>query len=188
MNKQDITRLLDDLSEGNRQALDRLLPLVYEELQHMAHAQLRRERAGHTLNTTALVHEAYIKLVEQRKQQWQGRGHFFAIASMAMRRVLVNYAKARSRIKRGDGYVPVSLDQVAEPISEARAEEIIALDEALDRLSAINQRAASVVECRYFGGLSIDQTGDALGVAPMTVKRDWLMAKTWLRREIAFAE
>jgi RNA polymerase sigma factor (TIGR02999 family) len=182
--EHEITRLLDDLSNGNRTALDRLLPLVYDELQRMAHAQLRRERDGHTLNTSALVHEAYLKLVEQRTPQWQGRNHFFAIASIAMRRVLVNYAKARGRQKRGGGDANVRIDESNEPMSDQRAEEIVSLDEALERLAAINQRAASVVECRYFGGLSIEQTAEALGVAPMTVKRDWMLAKTWLKKEL----
>jgi RNA polymerase sigma factor (TIGR02999 family) len=179
-----ITQLLERLGAGNREALDDLLPLIYDRLQQMAHAQLRRERQGHTLNTTALVHEAYLKLVDQTQVQWQNRGHFFALASIAMRRILVNYAKARSRQKRGGDAARVSLDDAPELMSEERAEEIVALDEALTRLAAINERGAKVVECRFFAGLSIEETADALGIAPMTVKRDWMLAKTWLKREV----
>ena len=181
--QQEITQLLVDLREGDEQALDHLMPLVYEELQKMAHYHLQRERADHTLNTTALVHEAYLKLVDQRRVQWQNRGHFFALASMAMRRILVNYARKRGRQKRGGDAIKLSLDDVF-VMSDERADEIVALDEALENLSSINERAARVVECRFFGGLTIDETGVALDISPMTVKRDWRLAKTWLRREL----
>ena len=179
-----ITRLLLDVSNGDRQALDALTPVVYEELQRLARHHLRQERQGHTLSTTALVHEAYLRLIDQTQVQWQNRAHFFAVSSMAMRRILVNYAKERNRAKRGGGATVLHLDEGLEVMSEERSEEIVALDEALDRLSAINGRAGRVVECRFFGGLSIEETGAALGVAPMTVKRDWRLAKTWLHREI----
>ncbi len=182
--QQKVTQLLIEMSSGNRQALDALTPLVYEHLQHLAHVHLRRERQDHTLNTTALVHEAYLKLVDQTRVEWQGRAHFFAVASMAMRRILVNYAQARRRAKRGGGAPQLSLDDSLDVMSAERSDEIVALDEALDRLSMLNQRACRVVECRFFGGLTIEETGVALGVAAMTVKRDWLLAKTWLHREI----
>ncbi len=184
--RDDITRLLVDLGRGDERAVDRLLPLIYEELRRMAHHYMVRERAEHTLDTTALVHEAYLKLVDQRAVDWRNRSHFFAIASMAMRRILVNYAKMRSRRKRGGGAVPVSIENAPELqlVAEERAGELIALDEALEMLSQINERAGHVVECRFFGGLSIEETAEALGVSPMTVKRDWQFAKAWLRREI----
>jgi RNA polymerase sigma factor (TIGR02999 family) len=181
---EQITQLLERLGEGNNDALNELFPLVYTELLGLARAQMRREREGHTLNTTALVHEAYIKLVDQRNVEWQSRGHFYAIAAMVMRRILVNYAKMHTREKRGGGVVPVEFDDAIMPMSDERAEEIVALDEALVRLAEINERAGKVVECRFFGGLSIEETADALGIAPMTVKRDWTLAKSWLRREL----
>lgn len=179
-----ITRLLDDARDGRTDALDELLPLVYDGLLGLARAQLRDERPGHTLDTASLVHEAYLKLVDQRDVRWQNRSHFFAVASMAMRRILVSYARGRGRQKRGANAAHVPIDDALAIVAEDRADAIVALDEALERLAAINLRAGSVVECRYFGGLSIEETADALGIAPMTVKRDWLMAKTWLRREI----
>lgn len=182
--QQDITRLLVDLAEGNEQALDRLMPLVYEELQRLARHHLRDERAGHTLNTTALVHEAYLKLVDQREVKWQNRAHFFALASMAMRRILVNYARRRNRAKRGGGTPRLTLDDGLVVMSDARAEEVVALDEALTRLEALNERAARVVECRFFAGLTIAETSEALGTSATTIKRDWRLAKTWLRREL----
>jgi RNA polymerase sigma-70 factor (ECF subfamily) len=184
MAEHQITQLLIDLSAGNKQALDDLLPLVYDELHRMAHAQLRHERQDHTLNTVALVHEAYMKLVDQKVAQWQNRAHFLAIASIAMRRILVNYAKSRSRQKRGSGAAKVSLVDAPELMSDERAEEIVMLDEALTRLATINERTAKVVECRFFAGLSIEETAEALEIAPVTVKRDWLLAKSWLKREL----
>ena len=181
---ESITQLLDDARAGDARALDELLPLVYDGLLGLAHAQLRAERPGHTLNTTALVHEAYLKLVDQREVEWNSRGHFFAIAALAMRRILVNYARGRGRQKRGANAPHVRIEETVSLVAEERADTIVALDEALERLSTINHRACRVVECRYFAGLSIEQTAEALGISPMTVKRDWLMAKTWLRREI----
>jgi RNA polymerase sigma factor (TIGR02999 family) len=179
-----ITRLLGEARDGRPGALDELLPLVYEGLLRLARAKLRDERPGHTLNTTALVHEAYLDLAGQRSSAWQNRNHFFAVASMAMRRILVDYARGRGRQKRGSNAVHVPIDDALSLVAEERGDEIVLLDDALERLAAINHRACSVVECRYFGGLTIEETADALGIAPMTVKRDWLMAKTWLRREI----
>jgi RNA polymerase sigma factor (TIGR02999 family) len=182
--EQPITRLLLELSAGKHEALDELLPLVYEELQRMARQRLRGERAGHTLNTTALAHEAYLRLVDQQRVQWQNRAHFFAVASTAMRRILVNHAKLRRRQKRGGGAITVALDEALGVEAAGSALEVVALDEALSRLASMSERACKVVECRVFGGLSIEETAEALGVAPMTVKRDWLLAKTWLRRDL----
>ena len=184
--RDDITRLLVDLGHGNERAVDQLLPKVYDELRRMAHHYMVKERSEHTLNTTALVHEAYLKLINQREANWQNRSHFFAIASMAMRRILVNYAKMRSRQKRGGNAAKISIEDTPELqiVAEERAEELIALDEALNRLSEINERAGRVVECRFFGGLSIEETAEALGVSPMTIKRDWRFAKAWLKREM----
>jgi RNA polymerase sigma factor (TIGR02999 family) len=182
--KEQITQLLVEVSEGGQQAFDRLVPLVYDELQRLARHHLKHERPDHTLNTTALVHEAYLKLVDQQQVQWQNRAHFFAVASMAMRRILVNYARKKKRLKRGGGVVKLSLDDVPEVMSDERADEIVALDEGLTRLAAINERAARVVECRFFGGLTIEETAAVLDTSAMTVKRDWRLAKTWLRREM----
>jgi RNA polymerase sigma factor (TIGR02999 family) len=156
---------------------------VYEELQRLARHHLRNERDGHTLNTTALVHETYLKLVDQ-SVSWQNRRHFFAVASLAMRRILVNYARDRVRLKRGGGQVKLSLDDAPTLAAEDRAEELLALDEALTRLASINERAAKVVECRFFGGLTIEETADILQISATTVKYDWRLAKTWLRDAI----
>jgi RNA polymerase sigma factor (TIGR02999 family) len=185
--QHQVTQLLSDIGSGNREALEELLPIVYDELRKLAQHHLRAERTDHTLNATALVHEAYLKLVDQQ-MPWQDRSHFFAVASMAMRRILVNYARMKHRDKRGGDAPKISLDAAAEQgleaMSEERAGEIVALDEALARFAEINGRAAQVVECRYFGGLSIEETAEALGIAPMTVKRDWTVAKAWLKREL----
>ncbi|NNE09828.1 MAG: sigma-70 family RNA polymerase sigma factor [Gemmatimonadetes bacterium] len=183
--REEITQLLRDMSGGDGKALDELLPLVYRELRAVAHNQLKSERSGHTLGTTALVHEAYIKLVDQNRVEWKSRGHFFAVASMAMRRILVNYAKERKRLKRGGGVEKISLDAGLQVAVDGREDELVALDDALDKLGAIDERAARVVECRFFGGLTIDETGEALDIAPMTVKRSWTFAKTWLKRAMA---
>jgi RNA polymerase sigma factor (TIGR02999 family) len=184
MSDLNVTALLEDLAGGDAEALDRLFPIVYEELRRVAHGQLHLERAGHTLNTTALVHEAYLKLVKHPPDvQWQSRVHFFAVAARAMRQILVNYAKARSRAKRGGDAPHVSLEE-AVVMPEARAEELVALDEALDRLEAMSERQSRVVECRYFGGLTIEETAQVLGVSVVTVKRDWATARAWLYREV----
>lgn len=181
-----VTRLLLEMEsgEGPERTVDRLMPLIYEELQGIARRHLRRERRGHTLNTTALVHEAYLKLVDQRQAKWQNRAHFFAFASTAMRRILVNHAKHRRREKRGGGAVSLSLDTGMDPGTEPSTLEVVALDEALTQLSTLSERAGQVVECRFFGGLTIEETAAALDIAPMTVKREWLLAKTWLRRAL----
>lgn len=179
-----VTRLLDDLRAGRRGALDELLPQVYDELRRIARNQLRNERAGHTLDTVALVHEAYAKLVDYRDQNWENRTHFFAVAAQAMRRVLVSYARRRNREKRGGGvaHVTLGVDERFAAASETDwADEVAALDTALERLEAINPRHARIVECRFFGGLTIEDTAAALDISPVTVTRDWRMARAWLQ-------
>ena len=181
-----ITRLLLELSGGNRSVVDELTPLLYQELKRIAAAQLRRERAGHTLQVTALVHEAYLKLVDQRQVTWRNRAHFFGVAAQAMRRILLDYAKGRSRGKRGGGARQTTLDE-ALVVTSDRAFELVEIDEALQRLEAFDPRQAKVVEMRFFGGLSVEETAEALGVSEPTVKREWSMAKAWLHREISAA-
>lgn len=181
--RPDITRLLRELSEGRREAFDRLVPIVYDELRTIAHHQLRNERSGHTLSTTALVHESYLRLLDVEQMQWLDRAHFFGAAARVMRRVLIDYARARGREKRGGGAIRVSL---AEAI-DARAapeEDLLDLDAALARLEALSERQCRVVECRCFGGLSVEETAAALGVSVATVKRDWSFARAWLNREL----
>jgi RNA polymerase sigma factor (TIGR02999 family) len=179
----DVTALLLELSGGRQEALDELLPLVYHELRRIAHRHLRGEDAGHTLNTTALVHEAYLRLVDVRKVQWQDRSHFLAMASRAMRRILVDYARARNREKRGGGAERVSLDQAMEVTGE-QADDLMALDEALTKLESINERQCRGVEYRFFGGMTLEEVADVLGVSHGTAKRDWTLARAWLNREL----
>lgn len=181
----DITELLIDWGAGNRDALNELIPLVEKELHRMARLQMRRIRPGNTLQTTALINETYIRLVDQNKVAWQNRAHFFGIAASLMRRILLNYIRDRKRLKRGGGDVQVSLSE-AMAVSNEPAKEILALDEALTRLGEIDPRKAQVVELRYFGGLSIEETAEFLKVAKITVMRDWNMAKAWLAREITY--
>jgi len=179
-----VTRLLGEVNDGREGAADRLLPLVYEELQDIARRQLRAERPGHTLNTTALVHEAWIKLADQDRTSWQNRLHFFGVAATAMRRVLINYARARTAMKRGGTAPHVDLDEVEHLLGEREAEELIALDEALDRLREFNPRGAEVVTQRFFGGLTHDEIAQLMGTSTVTVRRSWSVAKSWLRREL----
>ena len=177
------TELLLSLSSGNRNALDELVPLVYDELRRIARGRLRLERAGHTLDTVGLVNEAYLKLFQQERIQWNSRAHFLAIAAHAMRQILVNHALKRKRIKRGGGAVHVPLDEtIALPIAEE--DRILALDEALERLNELNPRHAKVVECRFFVGMTIEETATALDVSPVTIKRDWSLLRMWLGREL----
>ena len=178
-----ITQLLKDWGNGDETARDQLMPLVYEELHHMAHRYMRKERPGHTLQTSALVHEAYVRLVDQTDVEWQNRAHFYGIAAQMMRRILVDHARSRQYAKRGGDARPVSLDEVA-MVSEERTAEVIALDEALAGLAVIDQRKSQVVELRFFGGLSIEETAGVLAVSPGTIMRDWTLAKAWLRREM----
>lgn len=180
----DITRLLRELSRGRSGALDRLMPLVYEQLRRIAHRHLRNERRGHTLDTTALVHEAYLKLVDIEAVDWRDRAHFFAMAGRLMRRILIDHARTRKRRKRGGDRVRVGLGRVPD-VSMERADTLLALDEALDRLEARNERQSRVVHCRFFAGLSVEETAVALGISEATVKRDWAFSRAWLSRELA---
>ncbi len=178
-----ITDLLKEWSAGDRRALDRLTPLVYEELRHQATRYLRRERPGHTLQTTALIHEAYLRLIDAKDVNWQSRAHFFAIAANLMRRVLVEHARRRDSDKRGGSQVRVQLDE-ALAVADETDVDLLAIDEALNRLTTIDPQQARVVELRFFSGLTVEETAAALGVSPKTVKRDWSVARAWLRREI----
>jgi len=181
--QHDVTAKLSELSAGRREAWDELMPIVYGELKRMAHRHLRGERPGHTLNTTAIVHEAYLKLVNIDQLQWRDRAHFFAMASRAMRRILIDHARTRSREKRGGGWTKVTLDD-AFKVAEERAEDLIALDDALTRLEQVNERQCRVVEYRFFGGMSIQETAEALGISAASVKRDWMVTRTWLNQEL----
>ena len=180
---QGVTELLRRAGAGDRGALDRALPLVYDELRRLARRQLRREAEGHTLNTTALVHEAYIRLVDQTRAEWRDRAHFLAVASTAMRRVLVDHARRHHAAKRGNG-ARVPLEQLEGLAADERVELLVALDEALVRLAALDPRQARVVECRFFGGLTEEETAEALGIGLRTAKRDWAKARSWLYHEL----
>ncbi len=180
----EVTRLLAELGHGGRDALDRLLPIVYAELQRIAHHQLWGERSDHTLATTDLVHEAYLKLVGLERIEWKNRAQFFAVAAQAMRRVLVDHAVSRKAQKRGGERRKVPLDQ-AMLVAEQPGDELLALHNALNELERINERLSRIVECRYFAGMSIEETAEALGISPATVKRDWTMARAWLHRELS---
>jgi RNA polymerase sigma factor (TIGR02999 family) len=182
-----ITEALCALRDGTPDAMDRLVPLVYERLRRIAHLQLRAEPVGHTFSTTALVHEAYLKLVDQTRADWQDRGHFFAVASGAMRRILVDYARRYRAARRGgeDGapVQPIPLDDTEIAIAE-RADALVALDEALERLGRLDERQARVVECRFYGGLTEEETATALGISQRTVAREWVTARGWLYQEL----
>ena len=179
-----ITQLLNDWGDGSQAAADKLMPMVYEELRRQASRMLRKERPNHTLQTTALINEAYLKLVGQNDVEWQNRSHFFAIASVAMRRILVDHARERHAGKRGGVAENLPIDDVLQIAGKERSVDLVALDEALSRLARLDQRQAKVVELRYFSGLSIDETADVLGVSNATVRLDWSMAKAWLRQEL----
>ena len=178
-----MTALLGDWSRGNRSALDQLLPLVYAELRRVAARQLRVERADHTLQPTALVHEAYMRLVDQRESDWQNRAHFFGVSAQVMRRILVDHARRRSASKRGDGLRCVSIDE-ARDVAAASEIPILALNGALDRLEKVDVELARIVELRAFDGLTIEEAAHVLSVSPSTAKRDWRTAKAWLNREL----
>ncbi len=179
-----VTGLLRELRDGRREAFDEVLPLVYDELKAIAARHMRRERDGHTLGATAVVNEAYFKLVDQTRIDWQGRSHFLAIASSAMRRLLVDHARAKLREKRGGIKHQVDLEE-ALVIEDPDVDAIVAVHEALERLSALDERQAHVVEMRYFGGLDVGETASLLGVSRRTVELEWTHAKAWLRRELA---
>jgi len=180
----EVTRLLLAWNQGDQSAIERLMPLVYDELRRLAERHFRRERVGHTLQPTAVVHEAYFRLVDQTRVTWKNRGHFFAVASQAMRRILVDYARARAADKRGGGEVRVTLAS-AEASPEPSGElDLLALDEALTRLKGLDGAQAQIVELRFFGGLSIEETAEALETSPSSVKREFRSAKAWLFREL----
>lgn len=181
---ENITQLLKDWSEGDHKVLDELMPLVYEELRRQASRHLRKERPNHTLQTTALIHEAYLKLIGQ-EVNWQNRSHFFAIASQAMRRILVDHARTRHREKRGGIVENLPLEEALAAGSEGKRIDLVELDEALTRLAKLDERQAMIVELRYFSGLSIDETAEVLGVSNSTVRADWTMAKAWLKNEMS---
>jgi len=183
----DATRMLADWRQGRRQALDELLPLVYDELHRLAVRYLRRERPDHTLQPTALVHEAYLKIINQNSTSWQDRTHFVGLAAHLMRQILVSHAVRRRAAKRGGNGYKLALDEAATP-SAAREVDLIALDEALAGLAAIDPQKCRLVELRYFGGLTIEETAEALGLSPRTVKREWRSAKVWLYNQLRIAD
>jgi len=181
---ESVTDLLQRAGAGDPAAPGLVFPLVYEHLRQLAHRQLRREASGHSLNTTALVHEAYLKLVDQRRSQFKDRAHFFAIASTAMRRILVDHARRHGAVKRGAGATRVPLETIAGMTADDRAGLLVSLDGALSRLATLDVRQARVVEMRFFGGLTEEETAEALGTSTRTVKRDWAKAKSWLYQSL----
>ena len=184
-----VTNLLRRWGRGDREALDQLMPLVYQELHRMASRYMTGERAGHTLQSTALVHEAYVRLVDQRLADWQNRAQFFGLAAQAMRRILVDHARSRGRAKRGSGEPRAAMDAidaVAAPES-VDVEDVVAIDVALNKLQAIDPGQAEIVELRFFGGLTVEETAEVLSLSPRTVKREWALARAWLHRELAGA-
>ena len=182
-----ITRLLVDWRDGDQTALDRLVPLVYRELRRLAGYYMRRQRADHTLQTSALINEAYLRLIDHKNMRWENRAHFYAVAAQAMRRILVDHARSRGYAKRGGGALKVSFDEAVIG-AEERGAELIALDDALQDLAELDPRKSQVVELRYFGGLSVDETAEVIGVSPVTVMREWRSAKGWLLKAISKRE
>jgi RNA polymerase sigma factor (TIGR02999 family) len=180
----DVTQLLKDWSGGDEAAADRLMPLVHEELRRLAHQYMRREKPGHTLQTSALVNEAYVRLVDQSKIQWESRAHFFGIAARLMRQILVDQARRKNFAKRGGGAIRVSLDS-ANALAQEQSANVMALDEALKTLEQTDLRKSQIVELRFFGGMSIEETAEALNVSPGTVMREWTFARAWLRNEMS---
>jgi RNA polymerase sigma-70 factor (ECF subfamily) len=180
----EVTQLLHAWSEGDRSALDQLMPIVHNELHRLAHRYMGRERAGHMLQTTALINEVYVKLVGEREMKWQNRTQFFGVAATLMRQILVDYARARRYAKRGGGAQEVTMDE-AWVVSTERSAELVALDDALNELAVFDERKGRIAELRFFAGLSVEETAEVLGVAPVTVMRDWRLAKAWLHRELA---
>ncbi|MDQ3042226.1 MAG: sigma-70 family RNA polymerase sigma factor [Acidobacteriota bacterium] len=183
-NSHEITQMLLEWNGGDRSSLDKLLPFVYDELHRQAARYLRRERRDHTLQTTALINEAYLKLIDQREVNWESRTHFFAIAAQAMRRILVDYAKAKHRAKRGGGDIQITFDEAVFVTTDEKSIDLIALDEALNRLAIKDKQQARVVELRYFSGLNLEETAKVLEISRITAARDWAMAKAWIRREL----
>jgi RNA polymerase sigma factor (TIGR02999 family) len=182
--QQEVTRLLVNWSNGDEKALDELTPLVYGELRRLAQRFLRRERPDHTLQSTALVHEAFLRLIDQRSVHWQNRAHFYGVSAQLIRRILVDYARARRTEKRGADVIKLSLDE-ALGVSEKRDLDLIALDDALDNLARLDPQQSRIVELRFFTGLSIEETAEVIGVSPATIKREWVTAKALLYRELS---
>ena len=182
--QQEVTQLLGQWSGGDEGALEKLIPLVQPELHRLAHHYMSRERAGHTLQTTAILNEAYLRLVDNTKPVWQGRTHFIAAAAQLMRRIMVDHARERHSLKRGGGALKVTLDEAA-LVTETRSQELLDLDEALEKLGAQDARKSQVVELRYFGGLTVEETAEFLKLSHRTVEREWTMAKAWLYRELS---
>jgi RNA polymerase sigma factor (TIGR02999 family) len=180
----DVTQLLQQMKEGNKKAEEQLIPLVYGELRRIARSCLRGEAAGHSLQPTALVHEAYLRLTKMTEVDWQNRSHFFAVSATVMRRILVDHARANRAHKRGNGWDPVSLKDAILPAPE-RSADILALDEALTQLARLDERQAKVVELRFFAGMNEEETGEILGISSRTVKRDWRIARAWLFKELS---
>lgn len=180
----EVSRLLHDWGNGNPQALEKLVPLIYHELRQIAHACLYRERPGHTLQTTALVHEAYLKLIDQRDTRWQNRAHFFAIAAQAMRRILVDSARRHTAVKRGGKAENLSLDEAAN-VSLEPDPILLPLDEALNKLAEIDPQQSRIVELRFFGGLTIEETAEVMSLSADRIKREWAMARAWLRQDLS---
>ncbi len=181
---KDVTQLLIDWKNGSREALDALLPLVYDELRRVARGYLRRERPGQTLQGTAVVHEAYLRLVDQARVKWQNRAHFLGVAAQMIRRILVDHVRAKRAAKRGAGAMTLSLDESIE-VAGRRDVDLVSLDDALEELARFDPRQARIVELRYFTGLSIEETAEVLGISPATVKREWAVARAWLYRELS---
>ena len=180
----DVTQLLENWSNGDREALEKLMPLVYDELHRLAQLYLRRERSDHTLQSTALVHEAYLRMVDQKNVRWQNRAHFFGVAAQSIRHILVDHARSHLAAKRGAGAAKLSLDE-AIGVPEKREVDLLALDRALEGLAALDPQQGRIVELRFFGGLSIEETAEVLHISSATVKRDWVMAKAWLYQNLA---
>ena len=185
VSRDEVSQLLKAWGGGDIEAAERFMPLIYDELRRQAHRFLNRERANHTLQTTALVHEAYLRLADQRNVNWQNRAHFFGLAAQMMRRILVNYAIKRKREKRGGANENIELDETIVIAAEKSDVDLMALDEALTRLEEMDARQARVVELRYFSGLNIEETAEVLNISPATVKREWSMAKAWLKAELS---
>jgi len=184
---KEVSRLLADCGDGNQAAFNQLLPLVYDELHRLASSYMSHERPDHTLQTTALVNEAYLLLADQRNARWQNRVHFFAVAAKVMRQILIDHARRRTRAKRGGNQTRLSLDEAA-ILSDERAADLLALDEALTKLAGVDARKSRVVELRFFSGLTIEEVAEVLKVNPKTVARDWAMARAWIHRELSTAE
>jgi len=182
---QEITQMLLELTDGNEEVVNQILPHIYDELRRLASSYLRRERSNHTLQPTALVHEAYMKLIDQSRVKWQNRAHFFGIAAQVMRRILMDHARKHTAEKRGGDAEVLPIEEEILIVSHDKSAELVALDDALNQLAEMDERKAKIVELRYFGGLSIEETAEVLGVSVPTVNREWRMAKAWLYSEIA---